>query len=149
MPILFHDGKNEIYKAYSGGAAWNSDGIIAPGTPYTKWIKSHCNTEAFITGLFEAAMAIKPYAEAQMTLADYKSSDEISLIVLKGLHQWRKHPKGPGSIFGMHVTFGLDGYIWHVNALLDRNGQVGKFMGPCTRGESVTAKDHDGWTIVK
>ena len=50
--------------------------------------------------------------------------------------------------YKLHLSFGLDGWIWHLGAIyLDLRGII-QLTGECTKGERATKEDHEGFIAV-
>jgi len=152
MGVKFHDGTNELYKAYTDGKAWNDSGLLRnPPAWMLTW-----NTEALVKGILannksqlKYKQSISEYnpktrkvvkGETTINLLDIATSTkaEFNLWILKGLHQ-QNDP---------HLTLGHDGYLWHLNVQTERlaSGKVEAYVTKMSKGDWGTQEDADGWT---
>lgn len=157
MSLTFHDGTNPLYRNYSRHRAWNDTGLLRlnPGRSYDRLLTGTYNTEAKIREMFgrPGAQNCRPGGVGASKLGDYVSSAERDVIIIKGLHQWvEKVGTGNarwGSNFQLHLSFGLDGQLWHLYATYYSDSEKITLSSECSAGERVTAVDHEGFAKQK
>lgn len=153
MSLTFHDGTNPLYKNYSTHRAWNDSGLLRlnPSRSYDRLLIDTYNNEAKMRELFArpGAQNCRPGGPGASKLGEYVGSDVRDVIVIKGLHQWvEKVGTGnarTGSNFQLHLSFGLDGQLWHLYATYFGDSQRITLTSECTAGERVSAVDHEGF----
>ena len=150
MTVTFHDGTNPLYRKYTNHRAWNNTALLGlnPGVGYDRLLIDGYNNETKIKELLGRPGAQNCYPGASR-LGDYVSSSVRDVIIVKGLHQWvEKTGTGTarwGSNYQLHVTFGLDGQLWHLYATYYGDSQKITFRSQCSAGERVTDVDHEGF----
>lgn len=157
MAIVFYkhgaDAKIDAYYAdYTGGTSWNEDDPRYPAP--TKIFVSSLNFARTEDGLKDIltckasqsvlmGQKIKKQgggtleAEA-VSLLNVVTSDELTVYVLKGVHQ-EKEP---------HITLAMGGQMFHVNVTSGRLGQANLFKVTSISVGNQVKNDPDGWTVV-
>jgi hypothetical protein len=150
MSVTFHDGTNKLYNRYAP-QPWNDVGLLRLNPDrngWDDWLMKTYNKEDGIRALLqgESALLCRPYGKGSK-LGEYISAENTGILILKGLHQWKRIGKTWN--YKLHLSFGLDGWIWHLDARYeDRSGTI-SLTGTCTKGERATAEDHEGFVAVK
>lgn len=149
MSVTFHDGTNKLYKAYAS-RPWNDVGLLQLNpdrNQWDDWLMENCNTEQQIRALLqgEKASLCRPHGKGSK-LGEYVASNETGILILKGLHQWRRI--GRSWNYKLHLSFGLDGWLWHLGARYEDRSRTVTLTGECTRGERATGEDHEGFQSV-
>jgi hypothetical protein len=147
MSITFHDGTLALYSKYCDGKAWNDASLLRLNTErsqYDKYLMEKCNTETAMKALLggDAVRLVKPVSTGSK-LGEYMDAKATGIIVIKGLHQWERI--GTTWNYHLHITFGLDGYLWHLYALYENHTEKVRLLGEISRGESLTTEDHEGF----
>ena len=152
MAIEFSDGTHPLYRQYTNSRAWNDAGLLQlnRARQYDRILIDTHNTEAGMRALLggEALGNCRPYGVGTSKLSDYRDADiaEASLMVVKGLHQWQR--LGNTWNYKLHVTLGLDGWLWHLYAkYTDATGGIA-FTSEVTSGGRATGEDHQGYARV-
>lgn len=148
MALTFHDGTHPLYKNYTV-RPWNDVGLLMLNperSQYDRWLMENYNTEARIRELCNGngVRYCYPFGEGKSKLSEYIEAAEGSLILLKGLHQWER--KDNGYDYRLHVTFGLEGQLWHLYANYYASSEKVVLSTVATAGERVTGEDHEGYT---
>jgi hypothetical protein len=151
MALEFHQGDKALYRRYAS-KPWNDAGLLMLNTErdkYDKWLMDTYNTEDGIRTLFQGngPKYCYPWGQEKSKLGDYVTSEESSIIIVKGLHQWKRKPVGFD--YTLHLTFGLDGQLWHLDATYNAGKNEVRLGTKCTAGERMTDTTHDGFTVVK
>lgn len=150
MTITFHDGTNKLYKKYAP-FPWDNIGLLQmnpKANTWDDWLVKNYNTEKKIRELFEgdSVSLCMPYGTGSK-LGEYVGAKETGIIILKGLHQWQRIRRTEN--YKLHLTFGLDGWLWHLNARYCAQSDSISLTGDCTKGEQATGEDHEGFTFQK
>lgn len=149
MSIEFHDGTNAVYKKYSASKKWNDAGLLqlnGAASIYDKWLIEQ-NSEENLRALLNtsAVTEIRPFGHGDK-LGTLMELEGQSMIVVKGLHQWKRVNKTWN--YKLHITLGMEGYLWHLDALYtDSSGKVA-FVGSISRGDSISDETHDGFKFA-
>ncbi|MBJ2156627.1 hypothetical protein [Variovorax sp. IB41] len=154
MSVTFHDGTNLLYRNYTSHRGWNNTALLGlnPGRSYDRLLIDDYNNEAKMKELFArpGAQNCYPGGPGASKLGDYVNSDSRDVIVIKGLHQWVEKPgtagRRGGSNYQLHITFGLDGQLWHLYATYFGDSQKITFSSQCSVGEKVSHTDHEGFS---
>lgn len=154
MSLTFHDGTSLLYRNYTNHRAWNNTALLGlnPGRSYDRMLIDDYNNEVKMRELFArpGAQSCCPGGVGASRLGDYVNSSVRDVIVIKGLHQWvEKVGTGSarwGSNFQLHITFGLDGQLWHLYATYYGDSRKVTFSSECTAGEKVSHTDHEGFS---
>lgn len=150
MSVTFHDGSHHLYQRYAP-QAWNDMGLLRlnDGNQYDSWLMRNCNTEAAMRALLRGGSLANcyPFGVGTSKLSEYIAAGETGIIVIKGLHQWQRI--GRSWNYKLHMSFGLEGRLWHLNALYKSTGGGSvAFTSECTAGETTTTESHDGFQRV-
>ena len=96
-----------------------------------------------------ASNAIDPYdfgPPLENVLADYIAAQGTGIIIIKGIHQWRR--LGKSWNYTLHLSFGLEGQLWHLYARYkDQTGEI-TLTSSCSAGKKVTGEAHDSFVTV-
>ena len=147
MTIEFHQGNHRLYQRYAP-RPWNDEGLLMLNSQqnyYDRWLMQTCNTEEAMTALLagDGPKYCRPFGGGSK-LSEYIDAEETGIIVVKGLHQWERIGFGRNSRYRLHITFGLEGYLWHLYARYHPNRRI-EFTSDLSRGEQVTMEDHEGF----
>lgn len=146
MSITFHDGTHKLYSAYAG-RPWNDVGLLRLSTRdyYHRWLMTTYNHEAAIRALFAgpAVQHCYPFGAGKSKLGEWVGAEHTGIVILKGLHHWRRIDDSWD--YQLHLSFGLDGRLWHLNALYHDATHSVSLTADCTPGEWATQEDHEGF----
>ena len=149
MSLEFHDGTHKLYKGYSEGKAWNDVGLLRLNAAdrYDKSLIDDYNTEAKITEMLKDGVlaGCYPFGPGKSKLSEFIAAEGTGIIVIKGLHQWVR--LGRTWNYKLHLSFGLEGQLWHLNARYSNSTQKISLTTTCTAGEKVTGESHDGFKV--
>jgi len=152
VAVEFSDGTNPLYRQYTNNRAWNDVGLLwlNRARQYDRILIDEYNTEERLRQLLagEALTSCRPYGPGTSKLSEYRDADigVASLMVVKGLHQWQRI--GTSWNYKLHITLGLDGWLWHLYAkYTDRDGTIA-FTNEISSGGRATGEDHQGFARV-
>ncbi len=156
MGLTLHDGSHDLYKGYSNGKAWNDEAFLmlnSSRSVYDEWLMRRYNTDEGMTALFtkQGITTCKLFGDDSSTVGEYVGSTQSSIIVVKGLHQWQRRQDSPN--YGLHVTIGLEGWLWHLKATYYHNADEAKakvslLPRDATKGQQMTGVDHEGFQRI-
>jgi hypothetical protein len=155
MAVEFNGGGAQAtpgFEGYCERKQWNDRTLLFPPTSIAtldrnnQWLQAF-NTEAIIKRMLANVPKASKARGYFNTVREWVEAPEevASIIVLKGLHQWKD------GYTKAHISIGYDGYIWHLYARYhgEVRPQTMKLNGDITSGDFQADETHDHYNVKK